>query len=86
MAIDIQKAEQFIDQTVDRRRAIFYFILFTPAVQTTTIALVLFEGRGIEHANCIVVYAYRFSGLRLFIRMPVKCVHILQDGEYVLAR
>src|SRR5690348_6641487 len=59
-------------------------VFSVPSLEAQPVTLVLFERRGIEDADRILVHTYRrgaFPG-----RAPVKRVYVLQDGESTFRR
>ena len=88
VAVDFEKAQQAVDQVVDRGREVGTFLLgASPAAQVQTVVLVFLQRRGIENADHVIVHAHGFHPLMpLAGGAPVERVHILQDGEHALFR
>ena len=88
IAVDIEKAQQAVNQVVDGGREVGAFFLgASPAAEVKTVVLVFFQRRGVENADYVVAHAYGFdSFLRFAGGAPVERIHILQHGEHALFR
>ena len=88
IAVDVEEAQQAVDQVVDGGREVGTFLLgASPAAEVKTIVLVFFQRRGIEYADHIIADAHRFHPFMPFARgAPVERIHVLQNGDDAVFR